>query len=158
MRKCLPYIHSLLFTCLLASHVLAAGKPASREFFQLVVYRYNNSQQEGVLDHYLKQALLPALHRMKIENVGVFKAIANDTSAQKVLYVLIPLRTVEKVVDIHAKLAKDAEYQSAGKEYIDAVYTSPPYARMESILLQAFPLAPKMQLPQLTGEKKGQGL
>ena len=55
---------------------------------------------------------------------------------------------------IPSKLESDKDYQSNATEYNNAVYTSPAYARMETILLQAFPLAPQMQLPMLKGEKK----
>jgi hypothetical protein len=58
------------------------------------------------------------------------------------------------VTKLPAKLAEDKVYQSSGAEYINAVYDSPPYTRMEIILLQAFPLAPQMQLPALKGDRK----
>lgn len=130
-----------------------AGKPA-REFYQLTVYYYNNNDQEQVLDKYLQQALLPALHKMKIANVGVFKSISNDTAALKSLYVLVPVKSMDIITSIPAKLAADKEYQAAGSEYINANYKTPPYARMETIILQAFSLAPKMQLPALKGDRK----
>jgi len=64
-----------------------SGKPV-REVYQLTVYHFSNDGQEKILDNYLKNALLPALHRMSITKVGVFKALANDTAATKSLYVL----------------------------------------------------------------------
>ena len=129
------------------------GKP-KREFYQLTVYYFNSSEQEQALDKYLQQALLPALHKMKIANVGVFKSLANDTATAKSLYVLVPVKSLEMVTNIAAKLAADKDYQAAGVDYINAVYKTPPYARMETILLQAFSLAPKMQLPALKGDRK----
>lgn len=125
-----------------------------REFYQLTVYYYNNNEQEQALDKYLQQALLPALHKMKIANVGVFKSISNDTAVLKSLYVLVPLKSIDMVTSIPSKLAADKEYQAAGSDYINADYKTPPYARMEVILLQAFSLAPKMQLPALKGDRK----
>ena len=38
----------------------------------------------------------------------------------------------------------------AGKDYIDASYKTPPYVRMENILLYAFPLAARMEAPRLS--------
>jgi len=52
-------------------------KPA-REFYKLTVYHFSNASQEKILDDYFQNALLPALHRMEIRQVGVFKAWAND--------------------------------------------------------------------------------
>ncbi|MEI8060077.1 MAG: NIPSNAP family protein, partial [Ferruginibacter sp.] len=44
-------------------------------------------------------------------------------------------------------------YINAGAAYLNAAYTTPPYNRKEVILLRAFPLAPHMQLPNLTAPK-----
>ena len=129
------------------------SKP-KREFYQITVYHFATKSQEGVLDNYLQNALLPALHRLGVKNVGVFKSHANDTIADKTLYMLMPLETLEGALKIQDKLNVDKEYQSAGADYLNAVYTSPPYTRMETIMLQAFPLAPQMQLPALTGPRK----
>ena len=74
-------------------------KPA-REFYQLTVYHFQNEKQEKILDNYLKNALLPALHRLKINNVGVFKSWANDTLADKLIYVFIPFKSLEMVVKL----------------------------------------------------------
>jgi len=124
-----------------------------REFYQITVYHYTTSAQETMLDTYFQNALLPALHRMNIKNIGVFKNHANDTLSDKTLYVLMPVKW-DDIVNIPAKLNNDKDYLSKGSEYLDAVYTSPPYSRMETIILQAFPLAPQMQLPKLTGPRK----
>jgi hypothetical protein len=121
--------------------------------YEIKVYHYKESLQEQVLDRYLQNAFLPALHRSGIKKVGVFKSMANDTSVVKTLYVLIPFSSLTQWEKLPAKLAKDWNYLAAGKEYIEAVYTKPPYSSMESILLNAFPLAPQMQLPALTAPK-----
>jgi NIPSNAP len=128
-------------------------KPA-KEFYQLTVYHFSNEKQELVLDNYLKNSLLPALHRMDIKNVGVFKDLANDTSIVKSMYVFMPLKSLDMVTKLPVKLADDKVYLSSGAEYINAAYDSPPYTRMEIILLQAFSLAPQMQLPALKGDRK----
>jgi len=131
-----------------------AFKAPPREFYQLTVYHFNNASQEKILDNYLQQALIPSLHRLKVEKIGVFKPWANDTAADKQVYVFIPMASVEMVTKIPAGLMKDNAYQTAASEYINAVHTASPYTRMETILLQSFELAPKMQLPALKSDKK----
>jgi len=142
----------LLFPILLSSW--SHGDKPAGEFYQFTIYHFSSAEQEKALDNYLEYALLPALHRMKINRVGVFKAIANDTSAAKSLYVLIPVKSLDIITKIPARLRDDKEYQSKGAGYINAVYTAPPYSRMETILLQAFTLAPRAQVPALTSPKK----
>lgn len=128
-------------------------KRDDREFYQLTVYYYANTGQEQKLDTYLQDALLPALHRAKIAQVGVFKAISNDTSSSKSLYVLLPLKSLDMLGKLEAALAADKEYQQKGADYINALYNFPVYTRKETILAKAFALAPKMQTPQLTAPK-----
>lgn len=129
-------------------------KKTNQEFYQLTVYHYSTARQETMLDNYLKNALLPSLHRNGINQAGVFKAITNDTAALKLMYVLVPIKSLDMLTKLQEKLAADDEYQAAGTEYINTGYKDPAYDRMETILLKAFPLAPKMQAPQLKAEKK----
>ncbi len=129
-------------------------KTPDREFYQLTVYHFKDPSQEKILDNYLQQALIPSLHRLKVEKIGVFKPWSNDTAADKQVYVLIPMKSVKAATKIPAELMKDNAYQTAASEYINAIHTSPPYTRMEKILLQSFELAPKMQLPALKSDKK----
>ncbi len=125
-----------------------------REFYRLTIYHYTTDEQEKKLDAYLENALLPALHRMKIKQVGVFKAISNDTSSSKSLYVLLPLPSLDMIGKIEAGLQTDKDYQANGSEYINTLYTSPFYTRIETIITKAFALAPQLQSPQLKAAKR----
>jgi hypothetical protein len=134
-------------------------QPKQKEnFISLQFITLKDASQEKIIDNYLQNALLPVLHKISIKNIGVFKNRSNDTLADKIMYVLTPVRSLEEIVKISTKLNSDKDYQAAGAEYLNAVYTSAPYSRMETILLHAFSLAPALQLPKLSGAKKGQGL
>lgn len=148
MKKILTYIISIC--CLTAS---ANNKP-SKEYYQITVYHFATAQQEQVLDNYFQNALLPALHRYGYKNIGVFKSLANDTVTDKTVYIFMPLKSIDETIKLKTKLDKDSTYIKAGSEYLNAVYTTPSYTRMEVILTEAFPLAPKMELPKLNGLKK----
>jgi NIPSNAP len=144
----------LLSICFISIYSFAySGNKPKREIYQLTIYQYSSVTQETVLNNYLKNALLPALHKIGYKNIGVFKSLANDTSVVKTMYVYLPVKGLKDQAEIAEKLGKDAVYQSAGAEYINAVYSIPPYTRMEVILLKAFPLAPQMQLPKLAAPK-----
>jgi len=145
------FFGGVFFVTLLSWNV---NKKPMREFYQLTVYHFKSDDQEKVLDNYFQNALIPALHRIKINNIGVFKSWANDTVPDKVVYVFIPFKSLESVTDLPSKLKGDAGFASAGTGYLDAAYNDPPYSRMETILLRAFPLAPQMQLPALKSQKK----
>ncbi|MEN9570030.1 MAG: hypothetical protein RL172_1261 [Bacteroidota bacterium] len=143
----------ILTILLLTSNDMCAQKKLPRQCYQLTSYRYTTPVQEAILDHYLQQALLPALHRATIKNIGVFKAIANDTASGKLLFVLVPLRDANQLVHIHHKLATDSAYLQNGAAYLNAPHNEPVYQRIEVQLLQAFEKAPVMNLPQLKAER-----
>ena len=125
----------------------------SREFYQITIYHFNTSDQENAIDGYLKNALVPALHRRGIKSVGVFKARANDTVTDKRIFVLIPLKHFDEVANLSSRLLEDQQYLDNGKEYLDAPFDKTPYTRMENIVLGAFELFPKMSVPTLTSPK-----
>lgn len=129
-------------------------KKNKQEFYQLRVYHFNTKQQEQSLDAYLQNALLPALHRNGVNKAGVFKAIANDTANDKVIYVLLPFKNLESISKTEKKIIADAAYQTAGADFINVNYKTPAYTRIETILLKAFPLAPEMKMPDLKAAKK----
>ncbi|HXB05990.1 MAG TPA: NIPSNAP family protein [Puia sp.] len=144
MRKLLTAI------CLLVVFgIHAAPRP---EFYSIRIYQLRNADQEASVDKYLQTAFLPALHRQGIADVGVFKPVGNDTAAIRRIYVLIPLKSLEQFTGLSAALTKDDRYIADGKEYLDALYDHPPYIRIESILLQAFPDMPHHAAP---GSLKG---
>jgi len=147
MKKYFPFI-CLSFFCLLSV------KCFSNNIYEITVYHFKEVQQETTLDTYLQTAYLPALHRQQIKSVGVFKPIANDTAADKIIYVIVALKSLDDVLKLQSSLNKDAVYAEAGKAYLTASYQNPPYTRMEKILLTPFEKAPALTLPQLKSDKK----
>jgi hypothetical protein len=131
------------------AHIPAAPK---QEFYSIRIYELKNADQEARVDKYLQAALLPALHRQGIADVGVFKPVGNDTAAVRRIYVLIPLKTPEQLIGLPSALNKDARYLADGADYISAPHDNPPYIRIESIFLQAFPDMPHHAAP---GSLKG---
>ncbi|MBS1597822.1 MAG: NIPSNAP family protein [Bacteroidetes bacterium] len=132
------------------------GFAPPRSYFQIKIYQLKDKDQEERVDKFLQQAYLPALHRAGIGKVGVFKQIGNDTAAIRRVYVLIPFKSMDQFTKLPEILAKDNQYLTDGKNYIDAVYDDPPYQRIESILLQAFTGMPGVDIPQLKGPKSEQ--
>jgi hypothetical protein len=95
-----PFILMLLFV-LISISAIASGNPPKQEFYQQKIYHLKSDSQLLQTDSYLKDAYLPALHRAGIKNIGVFKPIANDTAAEKFVYVLIPFTSVDEWMNIN---------------------------------------------------------
>ncbi|MDH7459982.1 NIPSNAP family protein [Chitinophagaceae bacterium 26-R-25] len=131
----------------------SSEKKPEQGFYQLTIYHFNTADQEKVIDKYLQDALLPALHKAGLKNIGIFKNHGNDTLADKTMYVLVPIKSIDVSATLTEKLDADKEYLAAGAEYLNATYSAPPYQRMEKILLKAFPLAPVLQTPKLKGAR-----
>jgi hypothetical protein len=143
-----------LFFVILTALVLTSAKGFANDVYEITVYHFKDAQQETALDTYLQNALLPALHRKDKKSIGVFKPIANDTAADKIIYMIVPYNSFEEMVNMPQELMKDAAYKTAGAAYLNANYETPPYSRMENIILQAFPLAPQLIVPNLTSPKQ----
>lgn len=120
------------------------------DYFQLKIYSYESSDQEALLDNYFGDALLPALHRAGIENVGVFKPIEGLNETMNFIMVAVPFQSLEQFEKLPALLVKDPAYQQDGLAYIDAPHDTPPYTRIESMILRTFSASPQMTLPELT--------
>ena len=152
MKKLLPKI-LLLITLMSPIFCIANPQVKDGEFYQITVYHFANTTQQELIEQYLKDAYLPALHKQKIKNIGVFTSIANDTAVDKRIYVIIPVQSLQQVITIKEKLDKDEAYQLNGKAYLEAPSKKPAYSRMENILLKAFHLAPFLSLPKLSSPK-----
>lgn len=126
----------------------------SAEYYQIRVYHFANAEQEKLLDEYISQAWIPYLHKAGIKNVGVFKALTNDTVTDKRLFVFFSASSLDKLAGLPAHLQKDSGYAKAARNYMTAAWNQPPFVRMENIVLKSFRLHPAMELPKLKGPKK----
>src|SRR5258705_13430545 len=151
MRNTLPGF--IVVTLCSALQLFTAPKKDNREYYRVTIYHFKSPEQKQEIDNYLENAWLPALHRSGIKNIGVFTPIANDTTADKRVYIIIPIKNLQSVADITAKLSKDQTYQETAKKYMDALYNNPPFTRIENLILYAFPEAPTMNLPKLNSPK-----
>ncbi len=127
--------------------LVASSTLSARDYYQIKVYTIQDKVQENSVERYLEEAFLPAMHRAGIKKVGVFKPIADDKAAGTKIFVFIPLKKLGDIEKIEDKLAKDSEYQIKGADYINASWETPPYLRIESILIRAFEKMPSFAAP-----------
>lgn len=142
-------VRLLLLTALFISTSLSA-KPW---IYQVRMYTLENSRQEAMMDNYLGDAFLPALHRAGIDDVGVFKTIEGRNDGQNLLVVFIPFKSMKAFEKIQDQLDNDVEFQKAAVEFRDAAYDQPPYQRLETTLLKAFSETPVYSKPELATMK-----
>jgi len=122
---------------------------APREYYELRTYHFKDAKQQERVEAYLKNAFIPALHRLGIKKVGVFKPIESDSTYGRKLLVFIPFPSLNEFDNLFERLSKDNQYLVDGKDYIDASYDNPPYQRFESAVLKAFSGMPESAVPNL---------
>lgn len=87
-------LHFIVTILLLSAALNAVAAPPKREFYEIKIYHLKNADQEARVETFLKDAYIPAAHRAGIKNVGVFKPVATDTMAGKLIYVLTDRKSV----------------------------------------------------------------
>jgi hypothetical protein len=157
---------SFITTSLTATAALATGARAAApagtaglEFYELRCYglkadvRLKASAARAPLDAYLEKALLPAVAKRGVTNVGVFTEIKvdkpNGTSepmADSPVWVLIPHASLQSFVSVSAELNTDSTVQKAGAAYLNVEKASPAFERIDTWLYRAFKSMPKMEV------------
>jgi hypothetical protein len=144
----------LFVLAILACSLFGFAKGPKLEYYALITYRIKNQNQEAAVDQYLKQAYLPALHRLGAKNIGVFKPVASDTAAfGKMIWVLMPFSSLNDYEKTMSRLELDAQLQKDGATYLNAKHDERPYERIEISLMRAFSDMPLMQTPKLTSAR-----
>ena len=124
-----------------------------RQFYQIKIYSLDTEDQQQVTESYLESAYLPALKKMGIGPVGVFRNRPTETDSAKKIVVLIPFSSLAQFNEVENSLSKDPDYLTKGSAYLNASYDQPPYTRIESILLRAFEDMPVMKTTTLTNPR-----
>ena len=124
----------------------AQATTTGKEFYQLRRYDLRNGPQTAMAQKYFAQALVPALNRMGMPQVGTFKLdIGPETPAY---YVLIPSASAETLLTLDMRLAADAEFSKAAADFWNAPATAPAFQRAEVSMMSAFAGFPKLVAPK----------
>lgn len=130
-----------ILICLAGRDLKAQG--TAKELYELRVYELTMGSL-GRMEDYLSKALIPALNRSGVQQVGVFREMGMNEPAK--IYVLIPYASIQAYGSSMDALAKDAAYQAASQEY--RKLERPVYFRFKTTLMRAFDGLPKMVVPQ----------
>lgn len=146
------YIVVIAFACLMGCTQENQNK-LTGEFYQLKVYSFENGDQEAATEEYLRNSFIPALKRLSINKIGVFKPRSYELDTLRKVFVLIPFESLDQFYEMENKLSDDAIYLENASQYISAPFNQSPYKRIESILLKAFDNMPQMMTPGLNGPR-----
>ncbi|NND08469.1 MAG: NIPSNAP family containing protein [Saprospiraceae bacterium] len=117
------------------------------EFYEIRCYQLSNNDQVKAMDSYLKTALLPAIHSMGINRVGVFKEVGIDTASEKRMFVLVPSSSVSGLPSMAYDAYVDQENRKKGDAFWMAPHDSPPYDRLDITIIKSFEYMSRMHVP-----------
>jgi hypothetical protein len=126
--------------------LLAADQPAGadRLTLELRKYHFASAAKQQAYEKFLASAAIPAYNRAGIEPVGAFKLSAKDNPELKLdedptdLWVLLPHKSLNSVLNLEKRLASDEAFETAGREILTAPKNDPSFTRYETALLYAF--------------------
>jgi len=108
----------------------------NQQYIEVLKYTLPLGDNKGRTEKYYAEAAIPALNKLRIENIGVFNVIYGSNAPS--LYVFIPHNTLESVMTYQEKLLEDNAYLNAGKDFIESTISNPAYVRIERGLMKAF--------------------
>ncbi|MBK8506446.1 MAG: NIPSNAP family protein [Saprospiraceae bacterium] len=85
--------------------------------------------------------------------MGVFSKIGNDTALSKQIFVLVPSRDLNGLLQIDEALANHDMHLKSGLDYWSTGHDRPAYDRIESSLLGAFRFHQQLKEPKLKSPK-----
>lgn len=123
----------------------AADHPSGgKQYLELRHYALASAEKQAAFDTFLAQAAIPALTRLGVGPVGVFKMAEGQDAG---LWVLLPHASLESVAMTNTNMLANERYQQAGSAVLNCPKDDPAYLRMESSLLLAFDHCPKVEVP-----------
>lgn len=126
----------------------AAEKPNSA-WFHLTYYYMRSGPQGQRTNEYLRDTWLPAAKRAEAGPIGIFNAVIAEQSPFALVLASYPSLAVYEAAQ--ERIAADKEFQKGWDTYNNIA--DPPYMRMESSLLRAFPGFPAIEVPANDGKR-----
>lgn len=118
---------------------------AQKEMYELRVYELKFEKSAHVLHNYFENALIPALNRQEINNIGVFEEVAD--ALPKNIYVFIPFKNMEAYQKAYEALKTDATFKNASETYDKTEEQMFPYETFSTSFFIAFDGFPNVVKP-----------
>lgn len=124
---------------------LYIGVAAQEQVYELRTYELEFFRKADILHNYFEQALIPALNRQGIGNVGAFEE--SGESLPKKIYLLIPYNNLQAFQASKDSLAQDMKYLQDANSYLEATEELIPYKRISTDIIRSSSGFPKLVKP-----------
>ena len=115
------------------------------EIYELRVYEMDFFKPANVLHDYFDKALIPALNRQGVKNVGAFEE--SGDALPKKIYLLIAYRNMQAHQDVADALGSDDRFKLDAQAYWEAPQEKTPFKRVESIFIRSVSGFPNLVKP-----------
>lgn len=116
---------------------------ASKEVYDFRIYHMRRNINP--LDNFFSKALIPALNKMGVKNIGVFRETSMSEPAK--IYTVTPYASFEEFGKVTSALIHDKDFITASADYNGIAMPQAVYERFDSNLLLAFDGHPKLVVP-----------
>ncbi len=123
----------------------SAGKADQQQIIELIKYQLPLGAGKNRVRDYYKNALIPALNRIGVDNVGVFSVRYGMN--KPTLYALHPHADMASFLNYQHRLMDDAVFVDAAQDVLKATLADPAYTHKETMLYKAFSGMPQVQPP-----------
>ena len=120
-------------------------KGNQKELYELREYVMRFGSDGSQLENFFRNALIPALNKQGIKQVGVFKEYGKSDPAK--IYLFIPYPSFGDYLNINTQLKSDDDFKKNSQAYTAIPADKPVYSRYSSSLMIAFDVMPKMMAP-----------
>lgn len=118
---------------------------AQEQVYEFRTYELDFFKPAVLLHNYFEKALIPALNRQGVGNIGVFEEVSDPLP--KKIYVLIPFDNIMTFQSYGDNLLKDEQYLKDAEPYLTADPNSMPYDRINTDLIRSSKRFPNLIKP-----------
>lgn len=118
---------------------------SNKELYEWREYELRFRANPTDLDNYFQKALIPALNKLGVKNVGVFREIGKPEPAR--IYVLIEYPSLAEFASINSKLKADNEFSKLSSDYTSLPPEKAIFTRYKTSFLIAFDKLPILVKP-----------
>lgn len=134
-----------LFTLCLVVLITSFSASCQTQVYELRVYELEFFRSADLLHDYFEKALIPALNKQGVKNVGAFEEVGE--TLPKKIYLLIPHKDVMSFQNSEYNLFKDEAYVEAANDYLSVDRTSVPYKRIQTSVIVSTKEFPELIVP-----------
>jgi len=136
MSRLIPFFLALFFFNSIYSQ---------NEIYELRIYELNFFKPANILHDYFEKALIPALNRQGVNNIGAFEE--SGEALPKKIYLLISYQNMQAHQDISDALENDSQFKLDAQSYWSAPSEKTPFRRLESIFIRSVSGFPNLIKP-----------